>query len=269
MLPLKTEVIRKYKTNELINFLRKEKDLGSYGMPSGPASDLAYIAKELEKYGIDSNDRKIPPIVFRTCEKEDNDEELEQIKRRMGIICSTGSNKSVSFNYISAMLYRRITKKGISLDPQFEIDGDEITGHVDYAIKEIIDVVNEDPNHTSTRKGKRPWNSIMSLTTSTKSSPQPWTGTSSSTRTPESSLPRIFWMMMRNFVKPTVLLTCKHIVHYESTQAVSSTGEIDADVTEESIKSEILPKTSCRKRTNEDTDDDAEHRASSSSVETI
>src|SRR4051794_35742591 len=80
--PTQAEVVRKYKTNELINFLRKEEDLvlddddlkiiekekitgraflkiteeklRSYGMAGGPASDLADFAKELGKRKLKS-----------------------------------------------------------------------------------------------------------------------------------------------------------------------------------------------------------------------
>ena len=77
-----TEVVRKYKTKELIDFLRKEEnlelddddlniikkqkitgraflnttkeELRSYGIPGGPASDLADFAKELGKHKLKS-----------------------------------------------------------------------------------------------------------------------------------------------------------------------------------------------------------------------
>jgi len=80
--PTLAEVVRKYKTKELIDFLRKEDDLElvqedydiiekeritgraflkiteeklrSYGMPGGPASDLADFAKELGKRKLKS-----------------------------------------------------------------------------------------------------------------------------------------------------------------------------------------------------------------------
>ena len=88
-------------------------------------------------------------------EIDDEDEELEQciteIKRRMGIIGSaTGRNEAVRCEYISPILYasiyiaKRITKKGITMDPQFEVVGEEAPGRVDYAIKKVIDVVNEE-----------------------------------------------------------------------------------------------------------------------------
>ncbi|RIA82808.1 hypothetical protein C1645_862040 [Glomus cerebriforme] len=68
----------------------------------------------------------------------------------MGIIVSaTGRNEAVRCEYIFPILYaiyiaKRITKKGITMDPQFEVVGDEASGRVDYAIKKVIDVVNEE-----------------------------------------------------------------------------------------------------------------------------
>jgi len=154
-----------------------EEKLRSYGLKGGPAMSLAKEAKALKdntkrpfstyktlkdlsevlrKYGIDSNDiKKIPPFEPEPVKIDDEDEELKQciteIKRRMGIIGSvTGSNEAVRCEYISPILYasiyiaKRITKKGISLDPQFEVVGEEASGRVDYAIKKVIDVVNEE-----------------------------------------------------------------------------------------------------------------------------
>src|SRR4051794_23770112 len=74
----------------------------------------------------------------------------------MRIIDSTiSSNEAVRCEYISVILYapifiarriteKRITLKRITLDPQFEVVGEEASGRVDYAIKKIIDVVNEE-----------------------------------------------------------------------------------------------------------------------------
>ena len=98
---------------------------------------------------------RIPPFEPEPVEIDDEDEELEQciteIKRRMGIIGSaTVRNEAVRCEYISPILYasiyiaKRITKKGITMDPQFEVVGEEASGRVDYAIKKVIDVVNEE-----------------------------------------------------------------------------------------------------------------------------
>ncbi|RGB28761.1 hypothetical protein C1646_715275 [Rhizophagus diaphanus] len=123
----------------------------------------------LRKYGIDSNEiTKIPPFEPEPVEIDDEDEELEQciteIKRRMGIIGSaTGRNEAVRCEYISPILYasiyiaKRITKKGITMDPQFEVIGEEASGRVDYAIKKVIDInimQLESSYHTNTRKRK-------------------------------------------------------------------------------------------------------------------
>ncbi|UZO29745.1 uncharacterized protein OCT59_023205 [Rhizophagus irregularis] len=154
-----------------------QEELERHGMKLGPAKRLVKFAKEckekklrsfssyktkkelsevLRKYGIDSNEiTKIPPFEPEPVEIDDEDEELEQciteIKRRMGIIGSaTGRNEAVRCEYISPILYasiyiaKRITKKGITMDPQFEVVGEEASGRVDYAIKKVIDVVNEE-----------------------------------------------------------------------------------------------------------------------------
>ena len=41
-------------------------------------------------------------------------------------------------------IVKDITRKRISLEPQFEVVGEEATGRVDYAIKKIIDSLNEE-----------------------------------------------------------------------------------------------------------------------------
>jgi hypothetical protein len=203
--PTLAEVVRKYKTKELIDFLSKEEDLElvqedydiiekervtgraflkiteeklrSYGMPGGPSSDLADFAKELgkrklksfssyktlkdlndvlRKYGIDSNDiKKIPPFVPEPVKIDEVDKHFQycitDIKRKMGIIGSAkSSNEAVRCSYIEAILLsamyivKDITRKRISLEPQFEVVGEEATGRVDYAIKKIIDSLNEE-----------------------------------------------------------------------------------------------------------------------------
>ncbi|GES96963.1 hypothetical protein GLOIN_2v1709121 [Rhizophagus clarus] len=167
--------IKKYDTAKLIGYLQGQEDLGlsesalkileneeingrtffkitkeeleRHGMKLGPATALVDFAKEckekklrsfssyktkkelsevLRKYGIDSNEiTKIPPFEPEPVEIDDEDEELEQciteIKRRMGIIGSaTGRSEA------------------------FEVVGEEASGRVDYAIKKVIDVVNEE-----------------------------------------------------------------------------------------------------------------------------
>ena len=68
----------------------------------------------------------------------------------MGIIGSAkSSNEAVRCSYIEAILLsaryivKDITRKRISLELQFEVIGEEATGRVDYAIKKIIDSLNE------------------------------------------------------------------------------------------------------------------------------
>ena len=113
------------------------------------------LSEMLRKYKIDSNKiTKILPFEPEPVKIDDEDEELKQciteIKCRMGIIGSaTGRNEAVRCEYISLILYasiyiaKRITKKGITIDLQFEVVGEEASGQVDYAIKKVIDVVNE------------------------------------------------------------------------------------------------------------------------------
>ncbi|RIA95206.1 hypothetical protein C1645_817052 [Glomus cerebriforme] len=146
------EIIRKEKVNGRDFLKLTEEKLRSYGMAGGPATRLADFAKEfkdkklkafssyktkkelsevLRKYGIDTNDiRKIPPFVPEPMKIDDKDKELKQciteIKRRMHLIGSTtSSNEAVRY-------------------PQLEVVGEEATGRVDYAIKKIIDVMNEE-----------------------------------------------------------------------------------------------------------------------------
>ncbi|GET66877.1 hypothetical protein GLOIN_2v1634247 [Rhizophagus irregularis DAOM 181602=DAOM 197198] len=100
-----------------------EEKLEKWGMPGETKKELGEV---LRKYGIDSNEiTKSPPFEPEPVEIDDEDEELEQciteIKRRMGIIGSaTGRNEA------------------------FEVVGEEASGRVDYAIKKVIDVVNEE-----------------------------------------------------------------------------------------------------------------------------
>ncbi|CAG8754295.1 219_t:CDS:1, partial [Funneliformis caledonium] len=86
---------------------------------------------------------------------EDNDEDLQycmtDIKRKMDNLGSTtGSNEALRCEYISTILHasliiaKRITKKKITLEPEFEVTGDEATGRVDYAIKKVFDTLDEE-----------------------------------------------------------------------------------------------------------------------------
>ena len=84
---------------------------------------------------------------------EDTDEELKQcireIKHRlenMGTIL-VNSNEAMRCEYISVILHtslcivKRITKEEITLAPQLEIVGEENTGWVDYAIKDLEELI--------------------------------------------------------------------------------------------------------------------------------
>ncbi|CAG8753958.1 12406_t:CDS:2 [Gigaspora rosea] len=198
--PTITEVVRNYKTKELIDFLRKEKDLvlddddlkiiekekitgraflkttkeefRSLGLGFGPASDLADFIKEigkrklkafssykslkevLKKYDIDGNGigtiRQFSP---KTYQLKDEDEELQQcikeIKRRLGNMGTVlaDSNEAIRCEYISTILHaslyivKRITSKELTLAPQLEVVGEESTGRVDYAIKNLEELI--------------------------------------------------------------------------------------------------------------------------------
>ena len=171
------EIICKEKVNGCAFFNITEEKLRSYEMLGRPASNIAVFAKEckdkklkafssyktkkelsevLRKYGIDSNEIiKIPSFEPEPVKIDDEDEELEQyiteIKCRMRIIGSaTSRNEAVHCEYIFPILYasiyiaKRITKKGIIIDPQFEVVGKEASSRVNYAIKKVIDVINEE-----------------------------------------------------------------------------------------------------------------------------
>jgi len=117
---------------------------------------LKDLSDVLRKYGIDSNDiKKIPPFVPEPVKIGEVDKHFQycitDIKRKMGIIGSAkSSNEAVRCSYIEAILLsamyivKDITRKRISLEPQFEVVGEEATGRVDYAIKKIIDSLNEE-----------------------------------------------------------------------------------------------------------------------------
>ena len=105
---------------------------------------------------INSNDiKKILPLVPEPVKIDEADKHFQycitDIKRKMGIIGSAkSSNEAVRCSYIEAILLsamyivKDITRKRISLEPQFEVVGEEATGRVDYAIKKIIDSLNEE-----------------------------------------------------------------------------------------------------------------------------
>jgi hypothetical protein len=60
------------------------------------------------------------------------------------------SNEAVHYEYISTILHasiyivKRITGEKLSLNPQFEVVGEEATERVDYAIQKIIDAIHQE-----------------------------------------------------------------------------------------------------------------------------
>ncbi|RHZ74994.1 hypothetical protein Glove_218g34 [Diversispora epigaea] len=203
--PTLVEAVRKYKTNELIDFLRKEEDLVldeddleifrkqkvtgreffkmtkqdfiENGMMWGPATRLVDFIKEIKekklrayssyktqkdfegvmrKFGIDGkNIKKIPSFSPETEKIEDNDEDLQycitDIKRRMDNLGpAEGSSEALRCDYITTILHnslhiaKRITKKRISLEPEFEVIDDKATGRVYITIKKVLDNLDEE-----------------------------------------------------------------------------------------------------------------------------
>jgi hypothetical protein len=171
------KIIRNEKVNGRTFFKITKEELRSAGLGLGPATRLVKFAKEckdkklrsfssyktkkelgevLRKYGIDSNDiKKIPPFVPEPVKIDEADKHFQycitDIKRKMGIIgLAKSSNEAVRCSYIEAILLsamyivKDITRKKISLESQFEVVGEKATGRVDYAIKKIIDSLNEE-----------------------------------------------------------------------------------------------------------------------------
>ncbi|GES83080.1 hypothetical protein GLOIN_2v1838494 [Rhizophagus clarus] len=147
--------IKKYNTTELIDFLRREEDLGLsekaleiletqevngraflktskeefQGLSLGfrPAKNLADFAKEFSHH----IDEKNP--AFKFC--------IEDILRRiknMGPVID--SNEAMRCEYISTILHTAVSiLEGLVILPQMEVSSDDSSGCVDYAIKRIID----------------------------------------------------------------------------------------------------------------------------------
>ncbi|RIA88509.1 hypothetical protein C1645_826238 [Glomus cerebriforme] len=113
------------------------------------------LKKLLTKYGVDGEGIKTFPFKPETEKINDDDEDFQyciaEIKYKMGIIGSAKfSNEAVRCLYIEAILssaiciVRRIVKKRIFLEPQFEDIGKVVAGQVDYAIEKIIDSLNKE-----------------------------------------------------------------------------------------------------------------------------
>ncbi|RGB37321.1 hypothetical protein C1646_757095 [Rhizophagus diaphanus] len=162
--------IKKYKTKELIDFLRKEEDLElsetaikilekeevngrdflkvteeklrSYGMAGGPASRLADFAKECK-------DKK--KRAFSSYHS------LKEVLAKYGIdgnvrlknygTLVVDSLEAMRNEYVVAILHsainitRDVTGKELSMRPEYEIIGEESSGRVDYAIKDAENLI--------------------------------------------------------------------------------------------------------------------------------
>jgi hypothetical protein len=144
----------------------------SWGLKEGPATVLVNFAKEckeqmkrsfssykdlrsvFKKFGIDYNSlADIPQFSPPSFSLSNDDEELREcikdIKLKLGNMGTVvfDSNEAVRCEYISTILHaainiaRRITKKELTLIPQFEINGEENTGRRDYSIKALEELI--------------------------------------------------------------------------------------------------------------------------------
>ena len=89
-------------------------------------------------------------------EEVDNDDAslqqcIAEIKLHLTNVKSmTDANEATRCEFISPILHasigiaRRLTNKEINIEFQRDISGEEASGRVDYAIKKVIDVVNEE-----------------------------------------------------------------------------------------------------------------------------
>jgi hypothetical protein len=121
--------------------LTKEK-LRSYGMKGGPA--IAIVLQE--DYKILSGDiTLIPQFKPVTCLVDKNAPEfklcIDDILRKIRNIGPVvNSNKAICCEYISTILHMAVSfLKGLIITPQMKVTGEINTGHVDYAIKKILD----------------------------------------------------------------------------------------------------------------------------------
>ncbi|CAJ0747403.1 5967_t:CDS:2, partial [Entrophospora sp. SA101] len=141
------EIIRNEKItgHDFLQFT--EEKLCIYGMKGGPASRLADFVKEVKE-------KKLKPYSsYRTLKN------LHEVLKKHGIDSKNiadipqfkpvvDNNEAMRCEYISSILHsaihivKSITKRKITISPQFEVIGEENTGHVDYAIKKILDDTN-------------------------------------------------------------------------------------------------------------------------------
>ncbi|CAJ0832144.1 5833_t:CDS:2 [Entrophospora sp. SA101] len=175
------DIIKKERINGR-DFLKiSKKDLRSYGMPGGPATRLAEFAKEckekkkkvfssykslkdvLEKYGIRSDSiTSIPqftPVLHPIDESSKEfklciDDILRRIKNMGPVI---DSNEAMRCEYISTILHTAVSiVGGLVILPQMNVSGEESTGHVDYAIKKILDDLFEETIYITEGKQNQP-----------------------------------------------------------------------------------------------------------------
>jgi hypothetical protein len=173
--------IKKYKSAELIEFLRKEEDLGLddddleiirnekvtgrafLDMTEQKFRDCGLSLSEvLAEYGYDSDGiDSIPLFSPPTYEIQDDNKILKRcMEEILGRLRSYGtlqpdSLEAMRNEYVVALLHAsihivmEITDKELSMRPQYGIVGEESRGRVDYAIKEAEDLIciTEDKQH--------------------------------------------------------------------------------------------------------------------------
>ncbi|GES76652.1 hypothetical protein GLOIN_2v1721776 [Rhizophagus clarus] len=142
--------IKKYDTAKLIDFLRKEEDLGLSEKAlkiletQETKADLEKVLQE--DYKISSRDiTLIPQFKPVTCPVDENspefklciDDILHRIRNMEPVV---DSNEAIRYEYISTILHTALSLlKGLIITPQMKITGKINTGRVNYAIKKILD----------------------------------------------------------------------------------------------------------------------------------
>jgi hypothetical protein len=168
--------IKKYKTEALIEYLRKEEDLDleeedfeiirkqrvngrdflkttkeeflSYGMPSGPAKRLADFAKDCKDKKLKAFSSYKTKADLEKVLQEDykiSSGDITLIPQFKPATCPV-DEKSPEFKLciddilLSTILHTALTLlEGLIITPQMKITGEINTGRVDYAIKKILD----------------------------------------------------------------------------------------------------------------------------------
>ncbi|RGB27845.1 hypothetical protein C1646_768554 [Rhizophagus diaphanus] len=116
--------VKKYKTEALIDFLRKEEDL------SLNDDDFEIIRKRkiVDPHPIDENSKE-----FKLC----IDDILRRIKNIGPVV---DSNEAMRCEYISTILHTAVSiLEGLVILPQMNVSGEESSGCVDYAIKKVLE----------------------------------------------------------------------------------------------------------------------------------